>query len=188
MNNGKQKINFLEVLPVRYDRMPNVFHIVLSWVGFSAILYAAHLFNMSQHSGLIAIEEEIKKDLDTAISFLGETHKGKNSSSDVGKIVAISDKELQLDNVGFADNLLALAQYGTPEVWFTSLVFDHEKNEIKLTGVTVSTKALNNFFKNIKSHESFKNKDLVLKDVRKSVSQKKDDNNGHSFVITGSFS
>jgi hypothetical protein len=189
MNNStKQNINFLEVLPVRYDRMPNIYQIVLTWVLFSGLVYLLHLFSMNKHHGLIELEKKIKNDLDSTISFLEETHKNDESQVPVGKIVAISDQELKLDNVGFANNLIALAQYGSPEVWFTSLVFNHEKNEIKLTGLTVSTKTLNKFFSNLKNHESFKDKNLVLKDIRRNKSLEQDKGSTHSFVITGSFS
>ncbi len=187
-NSSKQNINFLEALPVRYDRIPSIFQIFLAWVVFSAFMYILHLLSASNHSGLMAVENEIKKDLEYTIGFLGESHKYEGDQVQVGKIVAISDEELKLDNDGFVDNLTALAQYGIPEVWFTSLVFSHEKNEIKLTGLTASTKALNNFFRNIKNHESFKDKNLVLKDVRRSINLDKVDGYTHGFVITGSFS
>ena len=181
-----QRINFIEVMPVRYERFPTLTHVLIIWVILGVFLYFLHTWSKGHHGELLATSNALQSDLDDTISFLGRVHKDKSSNAEIGKIVAVTDTDLNLNTDGYFNAMLVLAKYGVRDVWFTSLDFDQEKDIIRLSGKTSSPKSLNKFFQEVKNDPSFISNDLVLRNVKRVVSD--DDKKVlHDFSITGSF-
>jgi hypothetical protein len=175
-----QSINFIEVLPFRYDRIPSFWHIIASWFILAALVYAGHVGMQFSHNKLISKSNSLKESLDRSISFL---NKGQ-SSDDKVQIVAVADNDLDLNNKGYMGPLVTLSKHTPRTVWFNSFVFNQKSNSMVFNGNTSSTLSLNNFFNKIKVLDTFKNSDLVLRNIAKR-SSKDGESSTHSFVISG---
>ena len=181
--NKVQEINFLEVMPVRYDRIPSAQHIIAIWLFFILVFCGLHFHSYSAYKKLSTESIELRATLDKAISFLGQSNNSLNKKDKKGKVVAVSDSKLNLSMEGFSSNLLSLSENYNDKVWYTQISFSNKDKSLALEGYTVSTTELNNLFSRLKEAPLFSGFQLILEDVV--LKFEIDGMPSHKFRITG---
>jgi hypothetical protein len=177
---SRQRINFIEVLPVLYSRIPSVSQTLILWAVVAALLGLQHLMASHSHEQLRLDKESLTGRLNEALEALS----GEAVTEKQGKLVAISDDALKLNDIGFYDDLLALAQHYSTQVWFTRIMIDKEKQEVVLEGDASSTQALNDLYSKLIKLPEFADYGLNLRDIKRITRTEKEAYILHSFVIT----
>ncbi|MEE3003081.1 MAG: hypothetical protein VX335_01895 [Pseudomonadota bacterium] len=182
-NDKGQEINFLEVMPIRYDRIPSSLHIILIWLFFVLTFCILHYQSYSSFKTLSAESKSLNSSLDKAISLLGHNHSDAGKKENNLRVVAISDESLNLNSVGFSEKLLALSENYNDKVWYTQISFSNKDKSLALEGDTISTTELNNLFSRLKEAPLFSDFQLILQDVM--LKFEIDGMPSHKFRITG---
>ncbi|MBT4885538.1 MAG: hypothetical protein HON55_05250 [Legionellales bacterium] len=180
---NKQRVNFLEVLPVRYDMLPSFTHILIVWGLLCAGFYMQHLYAGNSHSKLLSHGDKLNAKLDKALASLSEGGANFEGGKGRGKLVAITDDKLNLNKVGFYGDLRSLALNYSDKVWFTSISINNKDGKVTLLGRTSSTSALNKLFTKLTALDEFKDYSMNLRDIVRVESK---DSGGvlHAFIIS----
>lgn len=177
---SKQRINFVEVLPILYRRMPSVPQILMLWAIIGALLGLQHMLASHGYERLRLDKDSLTAKLNTTLEALS----GEVVSGAQGKLVAISDDAMELDDIGFYGHLLTLAKHYNTQVWFTRIMIDKESEEVVLEGDASSTQALNNLYSQLITLPEFSDYGLNLRDIKRTTLVGEDERVLHSFIIT----
>lgn len=177
---SRQRINFIEVLPVLYQRIPSVSQILVLWAIVGALLGLQHMLASHGYESLRLDRDSLTAKLNHALEELS----GETIPQSKGRLVAISDDTMELNDVGFYGDLLALAKHHSPQVWFTRIMIDKENEKVMLEGEAGSTQALNDLYSTLVALPQFSGYDLNLRDIKRTTRVDNKDLVLHSFAIT----
>ena len=177
---SRQRINFVEVLPILYRRMPSVSQILILWAIVGALLGLQHMMASHGYESLRLDKDSLTAKLNMTLEALS----GETVSEEQGKLVAISDDAMELDDIGFYGDLLALAKYYSTQVWFTRIMINKESEEVVLEGNASSTQALNNLYAQLSALPEFSPYGLNLRDIKRITLVGEEEHVLHSFIIT----
>ena len=177
---SRQRINFIEVLPVLYKRIPSAWHLLIIWGVTGLLLVLQHVMAGHGHQQLRLDKDSLAANLNAALDKLS----GSGGADTKGKLIAVSDNALQLNAVGFYGDLTALAQHYSTHVWFTRIMIDKAQEEVMLEGETNSTQALNDLYAQLAGLPEFAAYSLNLRDIKRMTRTNQSDSVVHSFVIT----
>lgn len=181
---NKQRVNFLEVLPVRYDLLPGLNHMLMIWGALCVILYFQHLYADSAHSKLLSHGDQLSSQLNEGLAALSKKSEGNNEGGGKGRLVAIADDGLNFSKTGFYRDLHSLSLNYNNKVWFTYISINNEDDTVTLLGKTSSTSALNELFTKLTLLDEFKSYKLNLRDIARVDSNANSDTVFHGFVIS----
>lgn len=177
---GKQRINFVEVLPILYQRIPSVSQTLILWAITIVLLGVQHAVARHWYENLRLDKNTLTTRLNSALEDLS----GKAIPGEQGKLVAISNETVGLNDIGFYADLLALASQHSTHVWFTRIMIDKESKEVALEGDASSTQALNHLYLQLIDLPEFSNYGLNLRDIKRVIRTDSQERVLHSFVIT----